>query len=110
MQLLNWATARGEKSSENVASFSDKSILSLRGHSDIVAYEFCPTVSLASNLVTRAGAYLLLAPFPTLCDARLDSGTRTQVDARQRASEFVGFTPWLATAAVAWGGRRRHAP
>jgi hypothetical protein len=63
MQLLNWATARGEKCSENVAGFSDKSILSLRGHSDIVAYEFCPTVSLASNLVTRAGAYLLLALF-----------------------------------------------
>src|SRR5450755_3838873 len=36
-QLLNRAIARGEKCSENVASFSDKSMLSLMGPSDIVA-------------------------------------------------------------------------
>src|SRR3981081_4751078 len=39
-QLLNWATARGDQFSENVASFSDRSILSLMAPSDIVAYEF----------------------------------------------------------------------
>jgi len=35
-QLLNWVTVRGDQCSENVASFSDKSILSLIGLSDIV--------------------------------------------------------------------------
>jgi hypothetical protein len=36
-QLLNRATVRGEKCSENVASFSDKSMLSRMGPSDIVS-------------------------------------------------------------------------
>src|SRR6267142_1901503 len=39
-QLLNWAMARGDQCSENVASSSDKSILSLMDASDIVACEF----------------------------------------------------------------------
>src|SRR5258708_22987358 len=39
-QLLNWATTQGDQCSENVASCSDKSILSLMDASDIVACEF----------------------------------------------------------------------
>jgi hypothetical protein len=56
---------RGEKCSENLASFSQQSRDPRRSVSPV-------------------------GPFPTLCDVRLDSGIRTQVDAGQRASEFVG--------------------
>jgi hypothetical protein len=39
-QLLNRVTTRGDQCSENLASFSDKSMLSLIGPSGIVVHEF----------------------------------------------------------------------
>src|SRR6266576_2190141 len=49
-QLLNWVTVRGDQCSENVASFSDKSILSLIDPSDIVGLSAIVALSLADSI------------------------------------------------------------
>src|SRR6266699_200597 len=102
-QLLNWLTTRGDQYSENLANFSDKSMLSLMGPSDVVAYEL--TRQYRWPAISRRWSIFVVGPFLTLGDVRLESGIRTQADARQRL-RIYGFKPWL----VRWCCGAGYAP